>query len=335
MGLPTAFLKKAAGFALKRAPIIGALGTAYDLFNPTNTANEDQLRAQGVLPTWGTPNGGGAPQQAGPAASPNADTNTYGDGSGGGGSAYDPNVDPNLVNKGRGEVGARISAANAVIQALFGEVDRLAGDKMNTLEANYAKQNQDLTSGYEKGATQLQGIYSARNTANSSYYDNAQTDAATAYHSGQDQLNTGRDQNRADIGKFVQTTKAGFDAARPNINLNDISTVSDAMAVRNQLDQLIGNLHTQEAGLGTNSDYAKSLNAVSPTQQTGSDQLAAQLQKLVQSSAPNFAKAEIAKGYIKAAQLQGKEAEDYWLNYFNTLLNPATATTPTVPQQVA
>lgn len=331
------FLKKAAGFAVKKAA--GPAGALYSLFAPSALANDSAIMGKDKV-DWNTSPTSTKNMAPGTYPGPQPATGgggiDYGGGgfSGGGGStggggaalpAYDPNTDPTRVQSARGEVQSRIDAANAVIGALFGQVDSLAANKATELNANYDQQGQALEKSYTTQTGQLQNIYSARNTANSSYYDNAQGEAAESFRSGQNQLATGRQNNLAEIGRFAATTKAGFEGSRPRVNLNDITTVEDALNLRNNLDQLIGNLSSQQAGLQTNSQYAQQVKGIAPVQQTGSNQLAAQLQKLTQSSAPNFAKAEIAKGYIKAAQLGGPEAEDYWLNYFNQMLTPTTA----------
>ena len=209
----------------------------------------------------------------------------------------------------------KIDALNNLYNILTNDINTLTQDRRNQLEANYGEQNTDLTKQYEKAAGVLPNAFSARGIRDSSYYENAATDAADTYTKSQKQLQSDKEAKLADLGRTYSSQMAGIQAGRGSIagyNPNFYGTEADLAGARNTFDSQIGQLTQQHAGLGTDQGYRGQLNSIAPIKSTGAADLQAQLQKITQSSIPGFAKDTIAKGLIK----QSGEDPKYWEDYY-------------------
>lgn len=264
---------------------------AQDLSDNTGGVSFQEIQAR--LGDTGAPTGGGY----------------YG--GGGGGTAMQ------TVN-----LGDYIRQINDAYNALYGDITNLANERRGQLEKTYGKQFQDLSKAYEDTNQGLLNAYGARGLADSSYKNKGITRAGDTYKSDSENLRQGYNQNLADIGRFAQTTRSGFEAGQQAINrMNPIfvGSAADVQNAQNSLSGQLAQLQQQRAGLGTQSGYINQLNSIAPTQSQGPTQLQKQLQDLVGASAPAFAKNQIAGALI---QQQGQEGQqNYWQDYFQKLLS--------------
>lgn len=226
----------------------------------------------------------------------------------GGGAASGPAmVHANLQDK--------IDALNNLYNIITNDVNTLTQDRRGQLESNYGEQNTNLTKQYEKASGVLPNAFSARGIRDSSYYENAATDAADTYTNSQKQLQSDKESKLADLGRTYSGQLAGIQAGRGSLagyNPNFYGTEADLAGARNTFDSQIGQLTQQHAGLGTDAGYRGQLNSIAPVKSTGAADLQAQLQKITQSSIPGFAKETIAKGLIK----QSGQDPAYWEDYY-------------------
>lgn len=215
----------------------------------------------------------------------------------------------------RGSLQDKIDALNNLYNIITNDVNALTTDRRNQLETGYGEQNTELTKQYEKSAGVLPNAFSARGIRDSSYYENAATDAADTYTKSQKQLQSDKEQKLADLGRTAAGQLAGIQAGRGAIaayNPSFYGTEADLNAARSSFDSQIGSLTQQHAGLGTDAGYRGQLNSIAPVKSTGAADLQAQLQKITQSSIPGFAKETIAKGLIK----QSGQDPAYWEDYY-------------------
>jgi hypothetical protein len=257
--------------------------------------------------------------QGGPTSDPSgsSDQSSGGGSSGGsggfGGGSY--SVAPAMI---RASLQDKIDMLNNLYNALTSDLITLTQDRRNILEGDYGRQRGDLQKSYEKSQAVLPSAFAARNTRNSSYYDQAVQDAADTYNTNMDAINRDREAKLAQIGREYASQDAQIAAARAGlsqINPNFYGTQADLDTTRQSLDRQGNDLGVQRAGLSTQGGYLGRLNAVSAAPNTGTTDLQAQLQKVITSDIPGFAKDTIAKGLIKnAAPGQQKELEDYYAN---------------------
>lgn len=220
---------------------------------------------------------------------------------------------------------SKLGTLNTAYNDLFGSVDNVVKDRASQLSQNYDQQLTDFNKAYQNNTGQLAGAYGARGLADSSYFQTAQNDSADTYNRTLDQLMKDRANSEAQLGQYAANSKANLSSALNQFNAYKQNlpnyTAADLQGLLSQIDSALANVGVQKAGLGTNQDFINGLQKITPTQQQGTAQLASQLQQLVTSGAPRFAKKQIAQGLIKSAQLTDPNAVGYWNNYFEQLLN--------------
>lgn len=232
----------------------------------------------------------------------------YGSGGGGSRSYAPPMIRTSIQDK--------IDMLNNLYNAITNDLITMTQGKRSKLEGEYGRQRGDLTSQYEKSQAILPASFAARNVRNSSYYDDAVTDAADTYNRNLEAINRDREEKLASIGQQYAAQEAQLNAARSGlggVNPNFYGTQADLDTTRAGFDKQAQDLNVQRAGLGTDTGYLGKLNAISAAPNTGTVDLQAQLKKITESAIPGFAKDTIAKGLIKqAAGGQQKELEDYY-----------------------
>jgi hypothetical protein len=240
-----------------------------------------------------------------------ANTGLYG----GGGGGYDEDTDPNKVAGVRSEVQGLMDIFERGYAAAMASIDPLAAEKANAVRGNYGKQREGLQGNF---ATTSQGIddsFSARNSYDSSYRENEQNVAKSAFEEAMAGLDSSEQGDLARVGEFANTQRAELNAGRPNFNLGDYSSVSELLDVKAQVDEAVKNIQRTQAGLGTDSAYAANLETIAPVQEQGSTALKAQLDRLANVGAPSDTKKAIAMQAIK----DSGEDPAAWLDYFERL----------------
>lgn len=258
--------------------------------------------------TGGT-NGGYYPQQT-----LGAETNSpYGAGGGAGG--IDAGYRNGLADKLRNIMSA--------YDSLSGGVDTVSNDAVGNYQKQYDQQAGDLNNEFTKTGNQLSGIYGARGLADSSYYGNAQDEAKNTYNTNVQSLLDQRNQNLATIGQQAQQAKAGYASNKGqyagilgNLNNYDQAGLS---SLDSNLTSAQAGIQQAQAGQGTQGSFINAIQGLPALQQNGSSQLQAQLQKLMGTGAPGFAKNQVAQGLIQQAGLQDPNQANVWQNYWNQL----------------
>ena len=242
---------------------------------------------------------------------------------GGTAAAYDPNTDPSALLSGRQTLRDKIAALNNLYGSIYGDLQNLANTKRGELEKNYGEQYQAADKGYQAGLGQIQNVMSSRGITDSSYNAEAQGTAKDAYTQDISNLDRAKQADLAKVAQFYNSAYGGLQGGQQQlaaINPDQYGAVSDIQGAVGQLDQQAQSLGQQRANLMTDSQLAQQLQGVAPAKSMTSDELTKQLQTLVTSSAPRFAKEQIAQGLIKRAQLQDPNAEAFWSDYFQKLL---------------
>lgn len=219
----------------------------------------------------------------------------------------------------------KFKGLQGVFDSIYGDVDNLIREKTSQLNKTYDTQLTDMTKGFERGVGQNSMIYGARGLGDSSYLGDAQGQLKDSYDREVGSMTDARQGQLADLGRYGATQKAGFDAIRQQYQsaINNVGAMDEAglQSLSGNIDGAVANANVQRAGMGTQGDFINKLNAVTPAQQQFTQQLATKLQNLITSSAPVYAKKQIAQGLIKGSVLDDANAQNYWGNYFNDLLS--------------
>jgi hypothetical protein len=237
---------------------------------------------------------------------------------GGGAAAPDP------MASLRNDVLGRIQSIQSAYNALNGGIDQQVGSQAQQLKQNYGTQLGNLNDAYKNTQNQEAGIFNARGLQDSSFYGNAQQNAGDTYNQNNQSILQNENNSLGQLGQYAASSKAGNQAgAQTYADIGNNIGQYDQTGLQNLQSSLYGvpqQLQAQLAGLGTNSQFVNGLNNITPVQNTGTTQLGNQLQTLVTSAAPQFAKNQIAQGLINQAQLTDPNAQNYWQNYYQQLL---------------
>lgn len=338
------FLDYVKGVASKGVSTLGSTAKTLANITPENSVGhvisyqlgKERGISEAIAPKPSTTGGnvGGTPDTG--TVYSGADSGAYSDpyaqgggGGGGGGYAYDPYAAQ--AAKLKTDIQQKIQAYKSVYDSLFGDIDNSVKSQLDSGNSEYDRQLNDLNTAFGKTQAQQGQIYAARGLGSSSYNIDAQNEAANTYQTNVDAINKARQDYQANLGKFAATNKASLGANRSafdNLDLNSYGA-SDLASLNSNLDQSLASANQQRASLMTNPQYMGELQKIAPTQNQGTAQLASKLQTLITSSAPLFAKKQIAQGLIKSANLTDKNAQDYWNNYFQQLISQNGQTAPT------
>lgn len=242
---------------------------------------------------------------------------------GGGGSGY---VDPELAQKNtlKQQIRDRYNIFQDVFNGLFGAAEGKAREQTDQLNQSYDRQVKDLGDQYQNTAKQTAYMMGARGIGNSSYNQDAQETAANVYQSSLGDIGQNRQQGLGSIGSWLAGQKQALGNNRGAYDRNmqqlDQLGLQDLNNLYGQIDQATIGAQNQAPTYYTQGQNIAELSKVTPVQNTGTAQLASKLQALVTSSAPIFAKRQIAQGLVKAANLTDPGAVSYWQNQFEDLL---------------
>lgn len=281
-------------------------GKIGNIGNKSKAATPANPYANGNVATWGTGVGSGP----------------Y---SGSGASSYDPVAAQQdaLAGQLRTQVAQKIQAIQQAYDVLNAAVDTSSADKANSLRQNYGQQTSALGDTYKDTANQLTGAYAGRGLSDSSFAGNAQDSATKTYNNNLNAINQSENNDLASVGQYAQTAHAQYNAGKNGYgdtmaNLGSYGA-PDLQTLLGNLGQTQQQLGTEQAGLGTQGQYLQGINAIAPQQNGGSGQLQSQLQSVLSSAAPGFAKQAIGQGLINQASNGDPAQQSYWNQYFQQL----------------
>ena len=140
--------------------------------------------------------------------------------------------------------------------------------------------------------------------------------ASDAYNQALQDIQTQKESKLGELGRAYETQRSAFQAGQSQLGgLPRYGSQADVTA----LEQQLGSLSQQRAGLGTQASYMGALQNIAPTPTTSGAQLETKLKELTGQSIPSFAKQTIAAGNIKQSGL-APEQQQYYTDYFQKLL---------------
>jgi hypothetical protein len=178
---------------------------------------------------------------------------------------------------------------------------------------------------------QTRSIYGARGLSDSSYIGDALNQNNQIYNRSFDDVGSQYNQKLGQLGQFASGQKGALTNQLNNTqqyidslgqNIGDLS-VADLTGADQTLGQQVNSAQSSASNYMTNPQLLAELNKVTPINNAGTAQLASRLQALVTSSAPIFAKRQIAQGLVSASGLQDENAKGYWQSEFEKMLKSA------------
>jgi len=276
---------------------------------PTITAQQLQ---PAVSPMNGSFGGGTSNPSAGGGASSRS--------AGGYGYAQAP-VDPYAQQ--RQDVLNKLQVAQSAYDALTGAVQGQYATQAKNLKSKFAAGKENLNNQYQTSANTLTGAYQAKGLGDSSFAGNAQDLATKSYNTSLGDLNQQEQAGLGQIGQGLQTARAKYEAAKSllgremgNVGAYDASGLQ---SLSNQTDTILSNIAQEQAGLGSQEQNVAALTNAEPAIKTSTAQLQSNLQSIINSGAPDFAKNAIAKGLISQAVAGSPDQASYWNDYYAKL----------------
>jgi hypothetical protein len=210
----------------------------------------------------------------------------------------------------------KISALNDLYNLIYQDLGTMTQEQRKKIEEGYGQQAQTAQTGYEQTARQLPLQYGAMGVGDSSYYAKAAGTASDLYNQALKDIQTQKESKLGELGKAYQTQMGSLQAAQSQLGgLPQYGSQADVAA----LEQQLGSLAQQRAGLGTQASYMGALQNIAPTPTISTGQLETKLKELTGQSIPSFAKQTIGEGQIKQAGLN-PEQQSYYTDYFQKLL---------------
>lgn len=210
----------------------------------------------------------------------------------------------------------KINALNELYNVIYQDLASMTQEQRKKIEEGYGQQAKTQQTQYEQTARTLPLQYGAMGVGDSSYYAKAAGTASDLYNQALQDIQTQKEAKLGELGRAYETQRSAFQAGQSQLGgLPRYGSQADVTA----LEQQLGSLAQQRAGLGTQASYMGALQNIAPTPTTSGAQLETKLKELTGQSIPSFAKQTIAAGQIKQSGL-APEQQQYYTDYFQKLL---------------
>lgn len=210
----------------------------------------------------------------------------------------------------------KINALNELYNVIYQDLASMTQEQRKKIEEGYGQQAKTQQTQYEQTARALPLQYGAMGVGDSSYYAKAAGTASDLYNQALQDIQTQKEAKLGELGRAYETQRSAFQAGQSQLGgLPRYGSQADVTA----LEQQLGSLAQQRAGLGTQASYMGALQNIAPTPTTSGAQLETKLKELTSQSIPSFAKQTIAAGQIKQSGL-APEQQQYYTDYFQKLL---------------
>jgi hypothetical protein len=210
----------------------------------------------------------------------------------------------------------KINALNELYNVIYQDLASMTQEQRKKIEEGYGQQAKTQQTQYEQTARALPLQYGAMGVGDSSYYAKAAGTASDLYNQALQDIQTQKESKLGELGRAYETQRSAFQAGQSQLGgLPRYGSQADVTA----LEQQLGSLSQQRAGLGTQASYMGALQNIAPTPTTSGAQLETKLKELTGQSIPSFAKQTIAAGQIKQSGL-APEQQQYYTDYFQKLL---------------
>lgn len=256
---------------------------------------------------WGKSGGGAAPQTTN-----DQQFTPYSTAGGDGGVAAEAAQRASEAAKFRTQVGSLVKNITGVYDALYGDVDVAASEKSKAIAKRYSDDESSLTGQFNEQFPLIGNAYAGRGTYDSSYRVNKEEGAKGAYGSSLQKLSSGREDDLAEVGRYIAEQRAGFGAQKKGLDniLEDIDleeNPDNLRSLRNKLDARLNDLEASRAGLRSRKSYLSTLNSRVPE---GNRIVGIQdsLGNVLRSAVPGSVKKQIGAQLIQNSGLSGTAA---------------------------
>ena len=239
------------------------------------------------------------------------------------------------ANALKGGLTGIVNNIKSVYDAIYGDIDAVGADKSRAVTNRYNKENTAIVDQFATEFPQIGNAYSARNTYDSSYRQDAEQGATKQFNNMQDTLATGRDEDLAKVGQYVATERAQVGADKSALSqMEQLIAASEdpdeLTQLQQTLNQKIAEVTASRAGMRSQDAYRAEANALVSTADR-TQGLKQNLSNIISGAAPAPLKRSVAMKLIQSSGLPA-EQQQALVNDFERELS-GTSTNP--EQQVA
>lgn len=230
------------------------------------------------------------------------------------------------ANAMKGGIKGMVNSILGVYDAMYGDVNVAAADKVNQVQGVFKEDSDALTQQFGEEFPTIGRAYSARGTGSSGYRFDAEQAAQQGFERTLQSRARVRDEDLGKVGATVAGQQANIQAER-GLTANLMAQIdasqdpNELRQVQNALNEKMANLGAQRAGLQSRASYMNTLNAAVP----GGSQLPglrASLTNVINSQVPNQVKSQIGAQLIQNSGLPPSQI-DALLGEFGSQINTA------------
>jgi hypothetical protein len=231
------------------------------------------------------------------------------------------------ANAIKGAITGITNNIRSVYDAIYGDLNVVGTDKTRSVNQKYNNENTALVDQYNTDFPAIGNAYAARGVYDSSYRQDSEAGANKQFTNMQGQLQTGRAEDLAKVGQWVDQQRAQVGADNATLGgleaLIAQSTDPDQLAsYQQQITQKLADLTASRAGMRSQESYAQTANSlVDSTDQSAG--LRGTLSAIVQGAAPAPLKRSTAMKLIQSSGLP-PEQQQALVNDFDKQLSGTT-----------
>lgn len=200
-----------------------------------------------------------------------------------------------------------VNSVKGAYDAIYGDLNTVGADKTRSVNQKYNNENTALVDQYNTDFPQIGNAYASRGVYDSSYRQDSEAGANKQYNNMLDQLQTGRTEDLAKVGQWVDTQRAQVGADGATLNSLEAliaqSTDPDQLAsYQQQISQKLADITASRAGLRSQAAYKQTADSlVDSTDQSAG--LRGTLSAIVAGAAPAPLKRSTAMKLVQSSGL--------------------------------
>lgn len=214
-----------------------------------------------------------------------------------------------------------INNAIGLYGKLFGNVKGAAKSQLGVLDKRYNQEVGGLTDQFNQELPKVGRAYAARGTYDSSYRNDAETQATTGFQNQLQDIGTQREADAAKIGQYVATQEADINANKGLLRkmlaeLPNVESLDELTQLKRDIDKQYATIEASLAGNQSQEAYTKKLAQVAPSADR-MPALQSTLTNIINGAAPGPLKRAVAEQVIGSSGLD-KEQQQELLGQINS-----------------
>lgn len=238
-----------------------------------------------------------------------------------------PVVNYAMVDELRKAIKGNRPAIEEAYNALFGDLDSLARDRVSDIDRKLGENTAALTGQYTEALPALDQSYAAVGAFDSTNRGDARTKAKTGYEKSVKEVGDAAGEERTKVGQYVTENKAKYGADKDSVlrmidRVDQTEDEGDLRQARNDVEGKFGDLGVQRATLQSDAGAKGALKGIGAGNERFNS-IKASLDQIVNSSMANGVKAAAVEAVANSADLTDEDRQKIKLEYGQVYDTPA------------